>query len=343
MQPPNEMLPKHSREDSSFGLQLPPGWSPPEPFEECAEISGTSIRLAGFSSISPDGKLVTGSAASTSSSPAARAFFELLERAAVIDRLACPRDFYEALDEHGIPVGRLSHGEVFPESPDPERWQYSRSNGVAAAPTFARARLAARMELVERDRVLRSWFGGSAPRRLFGLRTAQRIFDDRLYSVELYSFPEGPAERARGAVVGMFAFPKCETVPFVVGTGAGPSLFSAVRRATRECVQRLGFLWGEPIPAVPPAFEPTPLYHQELYLCPSMQPRLRSWLSGHHHRGRSVPASTRRPCYVDLTPEHLLSRIRVVKALPAGELPLTFGLQPPSWEWDESYGVHPIA
>jgi len=274
-----------------------------------------------------------------------RAFFELLERAAVVDRLACPRDAYEALDENGIPVGRLGHTEVFPESPEPERWQYSRSNGVAAAPTFARARLAARLELVERDRVLRSWFGGVAPRRLHRIRAGHRVFADHLYSVELYSFPENRAEGGRRDVVGMFAFPKCETVPFVVGTGAGPSSFSAVRRATRECVQRLGFLWGEPIPAAPPGFEPTPLYHQELYLCPSMQPRLRAWLNGHHDRShaKSTP-STEHPCYVDLTPEHLLSRIRVLKALPAGELPLTFGRRPAFCENDaESYGVHPIA
>jgi hypothetical protein len=340
---PNDMS-THLLEASIRGLNLSPGWSAPEPFTECAEVADVSIHLAGFSATSPDGVLVTGSAASTICSPVARAYFELIERAAVIDCLARPRDHYRALDEDGNLVETLDHSDVFPESPEPDRWQYSRSNGIAAAPTFARAHSAARMELVERDRVLRSWFGGTAPRRLVGLRAGQRVFADSQYAVELYSFSEESTERGVSAVVGMFAFPKCDTVPFVVGTGAGTSLFTAVRRAARECVQRLGFLWGEPIPTVPPGFEPTPLYHQELYLCPSMQPRLRAWLDGRHQAGRTPAPRTSHRRYVDLTPEHLRSRIRVVKALPAGELPLTFGRPSPARAQDhESYGVHPIA
>jgi hypothetical protein len=48
--------------------------------------------------------------------------------------------------------------------------------------------------------------------------------------------------------------------------------------------------------------------------------------------------------FADLTPEHLLSRLWVVKALPRDELRLTFGRNHPDVEARrQRHGVHPIA
>ena len=53
--------------------------------------------------------------------------------------------------------------------------------------------------------------------------------------------------------------------------GARCEVHEAVAAATCECLQRLGFLWGEAIPQDLPAFAPTPDLHQEYYLHPPHQ------------------------------------------------------------------------
>jgi hypothetical protein len=81
-----------------------------------------------------------------------------------------------------------------------------------------------------------------------------------------------------------------------------------------------------------------------------MQPRLRAWLDGEHTSMRcpssAPPAGDRpaNPC-ADLTPPQLADRVWVAKAIPWGELPLTFGRGNPDLlvEAPEPLRVHPIA
>jgi hypothetical protein len=162
----------------------------------------------------------------------------------------------------------------------------------------------------------------------------------------VYRFPDATrADASSVEVAGVFAFPKRDMVPLAFGTAASSTLAEAVARAWQECVQRLAFLWGEAIPTDVPQFEPTPSYHQDLYLCPRMHGRLRAWLEGGHQKDVSCEASAPpgdNP-FADLTPEHLRGKISVVKALPLSELQLAFGRHCPGIEPRLQRGsVHPI-
>lgn len=324
-------------------LPLAPHWGPIEPFVESVEVDGLLLHSVGLHAASDRGADATGSAATRTEPPMERAYFELLERTAILDAMSREREV-SVIDDLGKQLGSARRDLVFPETPCPEQWRYSLSNGVAAARTIERATKAARAELVERDSVLRSWFGGKAP-----TRHAPRSLTDwcprNTYDVEIYSFEnDGPS--AELVVAGVFAFPRCAETPLVYGLGAARDLDQAIQRAGGECQQRLAFLWGEALPAEVPAFAPTASYHQELYLWPASHTRLRAWLCGEHAHGAPLVAKPSRASsrFVDLTPEHLISRAWVVKALPQSEFQLTFGRGhpdvPPALQ---RYGVHPIA
>jgi hypothetical protein len=324
-------------------LPLAAHWGPIEPFVECVEIDGLLIHSVGLHATSNRGADVTGSAAARSAPPVERAYFELLERAAILDARTRDARDYPAIDERGRFVDRLSRDLVFPEAMHGDECRYSLSNGVAAARTVHRATSAARAELIERDRVLRSWFGGKAP-----TRHADRSLDDwcpsSSYDVEVYSFTHD-SHGTEFDVAGMFAFPKLPAAPLVYGLAAAENLDAAIHRAGSECQQRLAFLWGESLPEERPPFEPTAGYHQDFYLWPASHAPLRAWLRGEHDQGAfRADATGRARRVIDLTPEHLRSRVWVVKALPEKELRLAFGRGhpdiPPTLQ---RYGVHPIA
>jgi hypothetical protein len=148
-------------------------------------------------------------------------------------------------------------------------------------------------------------------------------------------------------VAGVFGFPKSSNAPLVYGFAARHSLVAAMCAARDECIQRLGFLWGEEIPTTTPSPSPDPDFHQEYYLCPENHAALAEWL----HRGHGV--APRRPIelrgrqprkFADLTPRWLGKQFIVVKALPDGEIPLAFGAEQPIAHCDDvaGYGVHPV-
>jgi hypothetical protein len=320
-------------------------WERPSVFTETVVIGTTPINLCGLATGGSDP--VTGSAADLEIDPVERAYFELIERTSIIEAITDPVRMLRVLDRDGNAVGTLRSAEVFPRVSE-EQFAYARSNGVAAGYDWGPACDAARWELLERDRVLRSWFGEVAPcpteisiaSPLAGL--AQE------YAFSAYVFP-GTQSQSDAVVVGVFAFPLRPSNPLAYGFGCHPQRERALEKATRECVQRLGFLWGEALPQTEPHFATNAEYHQDFYLQPSMQSRLQAWLSGAHAleqckiRGPAPHPLARG--YVDLTPDHLKQRLLVVKALPGVELALTFGRGHPAVEppVPEQFQVHPLA
>jgi hypothetical protein len=328
---------------------LAPRWSKPECFSDVVTLGTKQIRLVGLIARSELGAEVTGSAAALDGSPVLRAHCELLERACLVDALASRRGRYELLTETGNLVGSCSPSIAFPESPAGASWSYARSNGVALGEDWRSACQAAFLELSERDRVLRSWYGETSPQPLSARGSALAGLDAH-YRVARYTFPAGSAERQGGVhVVGAFAFPERASVAFAYGFGASFDPAVALAKAEQECLQGIGFLWGEALPERLPQASCTPSFHQEYYLVPETHAKLEAWLSGSHARSGSALVARRQlqsePCFVDLTPDHLRGRLALAKAIPAGEVALTFGLGHP---WQKSplspaLAVHPIA
>jgi hypothetical protein len=243
-------------------------------------------------------------------------------------------------------LAEITPGGVFRAAPDACS-VYSRSNGVAVGLDWGPACDAARRELIERDRVLRSWYGAAPPSRtelaapiLAGLEAH--------YELEAYRFADG-ASAGEPSVMAVFAFPHRSTHPTVYGFGAHEDAALALDKAAGECLQRLGFLWGEALPSSEPAFVPSAEYHQEFFLQPHMQRRLRAWLAGEHVALRCGIRQHERVCreraFVDLTPRRLAGKLCVVKALAVSEIELAFGRGHPEVdpELPEPLMVHPIA
>jgi hypothetical protein len=168
-----------------------------------------------------------------------------------------------------------------------------------------------------------------------------------IYDIEAYEFGD-PAE-PNVSVAALFGFPRRERVPFVSGAGARANLEDALGVAARECMQTLGFLWGEDIPITEPECEPEPGYHQGFYLWPGGHAILRGWLAGEHGRfaGTLDRTESRRPqqLFVDLTPAEVAGRLFVAKAIAHSHIPLTFGCGHPlaRARLPRHLRVHPIA
>lgn len=332
--------------DLGARFPLPAGWNAPEPFEQVVEVAGVELFLVGLVASREDGGDVVGSAAEPGSFAVARAYFELLERCAVLDALEKNVSTYSLLDAAGNRIGDANEQRVFPATSESDPWAYSKSNGVAAGPDWQSACRSARAELVERHAVLISWYGLAQPSKLHVVADTTFAALGELYDVETYAFPAADESLD---VFGVFGFPKAPTSPLIIGFGAGLDRAEAALRAQRECLQRLAFLWGEAIPDEEPAFNKSPDYHQEYFLWPAMHERLRNWLGG-GHLGRatlrpSESGASEAHYFVDLTPTHLEhTAFRVAKAMATYELPLVFGRGHPLFDVrDERLLVHPIA
>jgi ribosomal protein S12 methylthiotransferase accessory factor YcaO len=329
---------------------LPPSWRTPELFSDVTTVAGVRVHAVGCCSEHPSGASVTGSAASLAGPDTARAYFELLERSAVMD--AIRRDAVHAVRlRDGTWGGRLSAAEIFPQSPEPEVWRYARSNGVALGLDHAEACTRAEWELIERDRILRSWHGETRPAAVQEPLAVAALPPAlvEVYEFRACLFPPGDDDCAPdgAAVAGVFGFPRQERAPLIFGFGARAGAGDALGAAGRECIQRLAFLWGEDIPAGDPPFAPTAEFHQEYFLQPRRHQTLQHWLShGRHDAARPVPraplASARGRGFADLTPAALRGKIAIVKALPRAELPLCFGRAARSGATGSCTDFHPI-
>lgn len=316
-----------------------------ESFSETVLVSGVPIHLAGFAA-EIDGECITGSAAEFGSPPVLRAYMELVERLSVLVAMRRKDTPATLRDAEGSRVGLAPASHVFPESPDASRWRWARSNGVAVAATWKEAAMRARWELIERDRILRSFYGEIEPRRVPAPPGATPKGLQELYRFRAYMFDSPCSEDHVAMLVG---FPR-QNDPLVYGFGCRSSGGAAVEVASAECVQRLGFLAGEPLPDASPARAPTPDFHQEHYLYPRNHDRLRRWLRGEHARHRgcldpSLPRAPDEPRFVDLTPRELQGRAFVVRAVARGHVPLAFGVGHPllGSNAPDAVAVHPVA
>ena len=326
-------------------------WERPELF--LSEFSYGKLRLSGIGlslETSAFGQ-VTASAAGVGSGVVSRAYFELLERLAISEMIAqseaAPDYELEGLRwESGIPA-RVPASEAFPTRQG-ATWVLSRSNGVAAQMSFAKAADSAAFELIERDRVLRSWYGEFSPEKTETTADTPWGHLDQIYSVEAYEFGQ--------ATAGVFAFPKVPNLPLVFGFGAGKDMRSAVEKAECEALQRLSFLHEEPMPEDFPSLSFNPMYHLDYYLCRKGIPIVIDWLHG--KRVSTVGKAVRMPpapidysdvVVANVTPLWLQGRLSIVKAISPSRLPLVFGVGNPNIDLQDPsvdinfLGVHPIA
>lgn len=305
---------------------LPRGCALTDQFIERARVGELTLSMVGLVASAPGRAHVTGSAAGCDGYPVDRAYFELLERTSLLHARARAAPLRIMTG-----AGELQHvvaaEQVFPSDAHAAEQRVSLSNGVALHVRWSAACDAALCELIERDRVLRSFAGHFPPR-------AVRVRDSALvralrgwYRVEAYRFdPVRPG--LTHTAVGVFLFPHRLALPLAYGFAAAREREDALRAATREALQRLAFLWGEALPDRPPDPTPTPDYHQDFWLYPPHQRELRAWLAG---RGRSVKSAStpafdgEAVTFADITPRGLQARVCVVRAIARRALPLRFG------------------
>ena len=302
---------------------LPTGWSAPELYQEEFRLGDFSLALVGLSSTRNTGEEVTGSTAAHEED-IDRAYFELLERCELIEAFRRVDTSFPLLGQGGERSERtLPYAEVFPADAAKGEWKNAKSNGVAIHRDFARASRAALLELVERDRVLRSWFGEIKPAPIPPLTSANA---ENLRSFELwsYSFP-APGESIE--VAGTFGFPLVPHMPVIFGFGAAENLPDAQNASLREMFQRLGFVYDETFAFAQPSFAPSADFHLEWFLREQSRGELSRWLAGAHALavgGGSVKhPALGEPVFVELA--NAPGKFSLVKAIQPGRLPLRFG------------------
>ena len=188
--------------------------------------------------------------------------------------------YYELLE-------RLYLQEFFQREEVPAEEQkyyfYAFSNGVAIHFNEDQALLGSRLELVERDRVLRSWYGQYIPKvSLYEGRTWNFLASSYdIYTVE-FSNPHDCLPEVH--VRGLFCFPKSSSGALLFHSfGAALDSSGALLKAEKELAQRISFLWNEKVNENMP-FVPSSEYHQEFYLNDKNRPIVKNWLEGGHYR-----------------------------------------------------------
>jgi hypothetical protein len=323
------------------GITLSRNWQKPQVFSDQLVLGELEIAMLGISAAGVEEGGVSASAVSLHGPPLKRAWFELVERSAILD-------FFSEMPSE-VTVFQLTGGsqvwpvgKVFGEETHTSR--LSKSNGVASHTQKPEACASAYRELLERDQVLRTWLGWQE------VQTINCEFDSRaelqkLYSLTIVEFYKG----AHTTVLGIFGIPQNRSKhPFICGFGAAATLSVAIDKAESELLQRLAFLWGEELPTSIPERAPTALFHQEWSLTPQGMKTIEKWLAGSMPRmpaaRDTTPPPIERVFFVDMTPRHLVGKCVVVKAYSPDLLPLYFG------EFPKSFGdilpelaIHPIA
>lgn len=322
-------------------------WEPAESFTKDLKIGDLKLRLFGLCAYHREGTVVSSLAVDFGEEPWRRAYLDLIRKTAIVEAELSLKNTFPAIDPEGNSQGVVPNINVFPLSPDPVRWQYASSSAAAADESREAACRRAANELIERDRVLRSWFGAIRP---VPIALSPDFFPKALtaeYDFQAFQFPESANETSK--VTAVYGFARREEVPSVGGFGAGRFTEEGLAQARSRCYLAMGSLWGETIPQTPPPFSPTAEYHQEVYLREDGLMRIKRWLAGDHvslANYAEVPTvKVESPKFVDLTPESLRGQICVVKAISKSCAPLTFGASPLNAPADfpTELLVHPLA
>jgi hypothetical protein len=211
---------------------------------------------------------------------------------------------------------------------------------VASGPDLGWAKERARLELVERDRLLRAWYGELDPVAI--AIDAADVPVTTSYTWRAVTVPE--AGGGGDDVVMAVGVPLRDDAPLLRGCAARVGRRPALLAALAEALQGLAFLWGEPVPDVAPTPMPTPMFHLDYYLWPGSRAALLDWLErGHGRFGRPPSRRAEAAWFVDLTPAELGGELRVVRALARGRAALVFGEVPGASHLPENRRVHPSA
>lgn len=324
---------------SSFPLSA--HWQTPQIFSDKLALGDLEISMLGISAAGVKSGGVSASAVSLQGPPLKRAWFELVERSAILDFFAAMPTELEVFEFGGRserwPVAKVFGGET-------ETSRLSKSNGVASHTQKLEACASAYRELLERDQVLRTWLGWQE------VVTIDCHFSARPQLESLYHLTTVEFYRSsQTTVLGIFGVPKNRALhPFICGFGSAATFPQALEKAVSELLQRLAFLWGEPLPATVPEKTPTALFHQEWSLTPQGIRTIEKWLAGQMPRViapcETTPPPFERTYFVDMTPPHLVGKVVVVKAYHPDLLPLYFGDFPKSFgDVLPELAVHPIA
>lgn len=330
-------------------------WSRPEIYSEEFKFNELTLNLVGLSTFNKNDTLVTSSATAIRSFPIERAFFELIERTSIIEAENKKNSIFQSYKKNGQMVASKTHKEVFLSESNPEVSQYSKSNGVAVQLTQEKAIQNSLNELVERDKIIRSWFGENKPLKIIPIFNYYEKIKKELnkdYTISSYIFKSPLTEQTtyldKINVVGTFGFPKDENRPLLLGFGASENLQMAITHSLDECLQRLGFLWDESISPVLPEFSPSALYHQEYFLRKEGIEKIKKWLKGQHAHGQFNKSIFQEDndlvTFIDITPEHLTDKLKVMKAQSGHHVPLIFGKGYADFfpESAENLFIHPI-
>lgn len=287
-----------------------------ELFEDLAEVGRWKIFLVGLSLRSPSGDLITASAAGLTDYPKQRAFYELVERAWL----------WQLRDQIDI------------EKEGGQSWKLSLSNGVAFGMGKEDASRRALYELVERDRVLRSWYGEFQP-KIIDVQE-KRYFDECLnHQVEHQILHFGTVEVGSESIETIGIYATSDRRPPIMAWGAGPTIKDAIIKAKSEYVQRLGFLFQEEWGDIPDA-STTPDFHLAYYFRPEATQWIEEWL----HRPSGMLGSYEKINPSEISFEKLWQSqegYSLVRASSSKLLPLTFGPSYPSWYQPKVVTNHP--
>jgi hypothetical protein len=323
----SEPLARASLEELQQRFPLPPGWTFQESFMQEASIGSLTLFMVGLVAASGD-RNALGSSTQADGYPVNRAYFELLERISIYEANQ-PDRVLEVRDLQGNVLAQRSAARVFANNLSAQL-RLSLSNGVALHSSWQAACTSALHELIERDRILRSFAGEFAPVRLQAPNTElARATAEQFETVAYEIGQRHPAPQHRTAL--WFMMPQQIELPITYGFGTSESLADALARAEREAMQRLAFLWGEELPSEQVQPSPTPDFHQEFYLYPPNHARLTEWLAGQikprHAMQRKLPLFDGCPVtFIDLTPATLRGKLAVAKAVSPSARQLRFGV-----------------
>lgn len=288
-------------------------WDQPEFYRDSILVDSLRIELNLAISKNPQtGDSVTALVSDLSATDAKRyAYFELLKKISILQLM--PQ------------VHRLQTKNNAKKMID-----FYLKNGVAIHFRKARACENAKLELIERDRVLRSWFGQCKPTMISGVASSFDHKISNIYSISYYTIKLNPSDPY--TTIGYFGFPKDPDLhPLFFGFGSATALEAACKKASHAAIQNLGRAWNKQSSSQPSPLDPTSQQQQEYFLLPSNHQKIKDWLDGKSSnneyglKAELVPLKNMQMNFFDITPAEFNKKFFVIKAESLQTIPFWFG------------------